>query len=503
MSAQASSVLPNALHSAQSVRALDQYLIEKRGVSASVLMKRAGRFAFDQLVLNWPQARRVVVLCGGGNNAGDGYVVAALAQARQFEVSLRWLTPPEQLKGAAAQASQYARQEGVSMAAFDPLEPLQADVVVDALLGTGLNTEVAGQFAAAIHWINQQSASILALDLPSGISADTGAVLGCAVQAHLTVTFVGLKLGLYTGAGRGCAGRVRFSDLGEDASAAGIEPVAERLNYDALMSALPVRAIDSYKNNFGHVAVVGGDDGFGGAAIIAARAALRAGSGMVSLVSRPLTAQLAISLQPELMALGVNAGVEAQEKLSLASALVVGPGLGQHAWGEQLFAQSLACAVPLCIDADALNLLAKRHDIRVPGAAVITPHPGEAARLLGISTRAVQADRAGAARALQTKTGATVVLKGAGTLVAYSDARGQQLRLVDAGNPGMASGGMGDLLAGIIGALLGQGLGAGDAAQLGALVHSMAADEVAEMDGQRGMLATDLLPVVRALLNGF
>ncbi|MDN3637279.1 NAD(P)H-hydrate dehydratase [Simiduia curdlanivorans] len=502
MSAKVHSTLPSALYSAQSVRQLDQYLIQEQGIPATVLMKRAGRFAFEQLLRQWPEAKRLVVLCGGGNNGGDGYIVAALAQAKNFEVTLRWLSDPATLTGAAAQAFQFAQQEGVTMSAFDEQEQLAADVIVDGLLGTGLNAEVRGQMATAIAWINAQPAQVLALDLPSGICADTGAVMGQAVSANVTATFVGLKFGLFTGAGRACAGAVCFSDLQGDLSDCQLATKARRLDYESLIAALPARGLDTHKHSFGHLAVVGGDEGMAGAALIAAQAGLRASAGMVSLISRPLTAQLALSRQPELMALGVDAGIEAQEKCRQATAFVVGPGLGQGAWGEQLLAQVLACAQPTCIDADGLNLLAKQASYGLPNNSVITPHPGEAARLLGLSSAQVQADRAAAALALVAKTDAVVVLKGAGSLVAFSDSEGPRLYLVDAGNPGMASAGMGDLLAGIIGALLAQGLSAPQAAMLGAQVHAMAGDQMAEADGQRGLLATDLLPAVRWLLNG-
>ena len=494
--------LPQQLYSAQSVRAMDQFLIQQQGLSAEVLMKRAGRFAFTQLQQAWPAARQMVVLCGAGNNAGDGYVVAALAHARNWNVNLRWLADPESLQGAARAAWQYAQQEGVDMSAFDANETLSAEVLVDALLGTGLSKPVVGAYAQAIQWLNRQPAPVVALDMPSGVHADTGTIMGTAVQAALTATFVGLKFGLFTGAGRGCAGRVVFSDLDGDVRAAKLPVQALRSDYSALMANLGARATDSHKGNFGHLAVVGGDLGLSGAALIAAEAGLRAGSGMVSLVSRPLTAQIALTRRPEIMALGVDAGIDAQTKLSTATALVVGPGLGQQAWGEQLLAQSLACDLPTCFDADALNLLAHQHQPKLPASCVLTPHPAEAARLLKVTVADVQADRASAARALVQQTGAVVVLKGAGSLVAFVRGDDIQIRLIDAGNPGMASGGMGDCLAGIIGALLAQGMPAAIAAELGALVHAMAGDQQAEADGQRGLLATDLLASVRWLLNG-
>lgn len=489
--------LPSCLFSAEAVRALDQYLINSQGIPGAVLMKRAGRFAFECLVQHWPEARKLHIVCGAGNNGGDGYVVAALAQTRGFEVSLRWLADPQTLSGDARKAADFAMQEGVSMAAFDPNETLAADVLVDGLLGTGLNKPVSENYAAAIGWLNRHAAPVLALDLPSGIHADTGAVQGAAVQAELTTTFVGLKLGLFTGAGRQAAGRVRFSDLDGDTAGCDVAPLAQRLELADALAKLPDRALDSHKMHYGHLAVVGGDNGLNGAAIIAAEAGLRAGAGMVSLVSRPLTAQIALTRRPELMALGVDAGIDAEAKLAQATALVVGPGLGQAAWGEQLLQQTLKRQLPTVLDADALNLLAGL-PAELPPASVLTPHPGEAGRLLGIDTAAVQADRPSAALALAKKYRCVAVLKGAGSLIATPEG---QLYLVDAGNPGMASGGMGDLLAGIVGALLAQGLSALDAACLGALAHALAGDEQATMEGERGLLATDLLASVRGILN--
>lgn len=489
--------LPEALYDADATRALDRYLIEKRGISGEQLMSRAGRFAFDCLKAHWPAARRLWVLCGAGNNGGDGYVLAALAADQGFTVRLRWLADPLLLKAEAKAAWQLAVQAGVAMDAFRAEELADADLLVDGLLGTGLSKPVGGAMAEAIGWLNRQAQPVLALDIPSGINGSTGAAMGPAVQADLTCSFVGLKLGLLTGAGRQAAGQLRFSALA-DSGASGVAPVAHRLALAPLLARLGRRPLDSHKNSFGHLAVLGGDTGLAGAALIAAEAALRAGAGMVSLISRPHSAQAALVRQPELMALGVDAGIEAEARLAAATALVIGPGLGQAAWGEQLLARALQRDVPRCLDADALNLLARKGLPSLGSQTVLTPHPGEAARLLGLSNAGVQADRPAAARALAARTGAVVILKGAGSLVAAPDG---QLWLVDAGNPGMASGGMGDALAGIVGALLAQGMSALDAACLAALVHALAGDAQVER-GQRGMLATDLLADVRTLLNG-
>jgi len=485
-----------ALYRAAQVRALDRRAIDDHGIPGYTLMQRAGAAAFAELRARWPAARRIAVACGGGNNGGDGYVVARLAREAGLDVTLLQLGDPQRLHGDAATAAAAWRAAGGAVAPFAAAGLAGAEVIVDALLGTGLERPVEGAWAEAIEALNAASAPLLALDLPSGLDADRGVPLGGAVHAAATVTFVGQKPGLYTGAGPDHAGAVRFARLDlPDAVYAGVEPAA-RLLGDADLAALPARRRRvSHKGDHGHVLVVGGDVGMCGAALLAGSAALRTGAGLVSLATRAAHAAALTAARPELMCHGVDRAADLLPLLRRADVVAIGPGLGRTRWGAQLLGAALDSGRPLVVDADALTLLAADPERREDW--VLTPHPGEAARLLGTTTAAVQADRLAAVAALQAAYGGAVVLKGAGSLVA--DGAGPPALCRD-GNPGMAAGGFGDLLTGVVAALRAQGLDAGAAARLGVLVHARAADLTAGA-GERGLLPSDCLAPLRRLVN--
>lgn len=485
-----------ALYTAAGVRALDQALIAD-GTPAIQLMKRAGRAAFQVLLERFGDPEQVTVYAGGGNNAGDGFVVAALAASRRLPVNVVLLSDPEKLAGAARQAFEYARQEGVVM--MPPGPAPTTGVIVDALLGTGIKGEVRPEYRAAIEQINRAGLPVLALDIPSGLDADTGAEQGLAVRAGLTVTFISKKRGLYTGRGPALAGEVIFAGLEAPASLYQQHPAEVTcLDYAQMCAWLSPRAADAHKGQFGHVMVIGGDTGRGGAALMAAEAAARAGAGLVSLATRPEHVAAMLARRPEVMACGVISGQELEPWLSGPSVLVVGPGLGQSPWSEQMLQQALATELPLVVDADALNLLAAGRLKAPRDNWILTPHPGEAARLLDCTSAEVQADRFAALARLQQICGGAVILKGAGSLVGGAE---MATNVIDAGNPGMATGGMGDVLSGLLGALLAQGLSPQRAANLGAAVHARAADLVAAERGQLALLATDLIPVMGELLG--
>ena len=489
-----------ALCTAAQTRELDRRAIVEHGIPGIALMKRAGTSAFQELRRRWPEARAITVFCGSGNNGGDGYIVAALARERGLSSRVIHLTDPGQLKGDAALAARFAQQAGVPMAPFTAAAALTGDVVVDALLGTGIARPVADTHAAAIAAVNDSGLPVLAIDIPSGLHADTGAELGIAVRAQVTVTFIARKLGLYTGRGPALAGAVVFERLDVPGDVYRDQPAAGLLDLSEQLGQLPPRARDAHKGHFGHVMVIGGDRGFGGAALMAAEAAARAGAGLVSVATRPEHSAAFLARRPELMVKGVPSGQELEPLLAGPSVLVVGPGLGRSPWSEQMLQQALNTGLPLVLDADALNLLAAGRHPRDAGRRwVLTPHPGEAARLLGCDNAAVQADRPDTCRRLAEQFGAAVLLKGAGTLIAGP---GGPLAVCPYGNPGMASGGMGDVLAGVIGALLAQGLEPAAAAGLGACVHGHAADIAVQRHGERGLLATDLPDLIREVLNG-
>lgn len=498
--------LPDMAYTADQVAELDRRA-SAAGLPGLQLMKRAGRAAFELLLTRFAKPGPIIVYCGGGNNGGDGYVVAGLAAQRRLEVRVVELAGPKKLSRDAASAREFALQEGVPMCAFKggdaPVERAIEGVVVDALLGTGARGEVRSAYAQAIQQINASGLPVLALDIPSGLHADTGTVLGTAVQATVTVTFIGLKQGLLTGSGPEQCGQLVFADLGVPAEIyRQVPPAVARLSSSQLIGRLPRRVRHAHKGHFGHVMVIGGDIGYGGAAIIAAQAAAYSGAGMVSLATRPEHVSAALSRCPELMVCGVTSGQELEPWLARPSVLVIGPGLGRSAWSEQMLQQAVGTGLPMIVDADALNILAQGRVAPSPVRDhwLLTPHPGEAARLLGCDTDEIEADRFTAVQTLRERWGGTALLKGAGTLI--SGGPGQSLGVVTAGNPGMASGGMGDLLSGLLGGLVAQGLTLSDAAQLGACVHAEAADLAAAGQGERGLLATDLLPFLPLLLEG-
>jgi len=457
-------------------------------------MQRAARATWRALVRQWPSANELTVLAGHGNNAGDGYLVAVLAKRAGWLVRILAVGDPQRLQGDAALAHAEAVSESVSIDAWKAQAQLSG-IVLDALLGTGLTGEVRAPYADAIAAINACGLPVAAVDIPSGLCADTGRVLGIAVQAELTVTFIGLKLGLFTGDAADVVGDLVFNDLHADPQLIEVAAIsARRLTAGNLPRPAP-RSPTSHKGKFGHVLLIGGDRGLGGAILLSAQSALRSGAGMVSVATRSEHVPAALARIPEAMVLGTSSANQLMELLQKVSVLVVGPGLGQVAWGRSLLSAAANAPLPQVWDADALNLLAEEH-VRLPKDCVITPHPGEAARLLGISTAQVQADRPAAAHALSKKYTAAVVLKGAGSLIASPDGR---LALCHQGHPAMAAAGLGDVLAGLVGALLAQGMQAFDAACLAVWLHANAGEQQGKFG--RGLAASDLIPAIRQLLE--
>jgi hydroxyethylthiazole kinase-like uncharacterized protein yjeF len=490
---QTTDTLPTALYSAAQVRDIDARLIAA-GTPGFELMQRAAHAAWRALRRRWPDEQRITVLAGRGNNAGDGYLIAALAQRAGRQVQVLAVGDPQQLQGDAAQAFAEAKEAGVTPVPWSADAKLHG-VLVDALLGTGITGEVREPYVSAISAMNESALPILAVDLPSGLCADTGRVLGQAVRADLTVSFIGLKVGLFTGEGPDRVGALAFDDLQADAAILDqVEPGIERL-CEANLPALAPRSLTAHKGSFGQVLVIGGDLGTGGAALLAAEASLRCGAGMVTLATRPEHVTAALVRRPEIMCSGVESTYALTALTQRADVLVIGPGLGQAPWGRSLLSLAPQCQVPQVWDADALNLLAAGA-VDLPAGCLLTPHPGEAARLLDTSVADVQADRPAAARMLAGRYGCTVLLKGAGSLIADRDGR---LALCDRGHPAMASAGLGDVLAGVAGALLAQGLVPFDAACLAVWLHAVAGENTGE--GGRGLAAADLIPAIRQLLE--
>ncbi len=496
------SPLPPALYRAAQVRELDRRAIQEFWIPSATLMARAGKAAFQALRHHWPKASRLTVVSGLGNNAGDGYVVARLALEAGLTVRVFQVGDASRLQGDALDAYNALLATGLSPAPFTMgcLDDGGDDVVVDALLGTGLRGEVRAPFRDAIVAVNHHDVPTLALDMPSGLCADTGNVLGVAIRAAVTVTFVGHKLGLFTGEGLEYTGQVEFADLEIPPEVyLPITPVARCLGLENLPQWLPRRPRTAHKGHFGHVVVIGGAPGYAGAVRLAAEAAARVGAGLVSLATHPSHAAHLAATRPEIMVHAVTNRDDLAALLARATVVVLGPGLSRDAWALPLWEAALAARLPTVVDADALNLLAEQNGERQDAAnhCIFTPHPGEAARLLRCSSAEIQADRHAALAALIKQYGGTWVLKGAGTLVGSA---GAITGLCPIANPGMASGGMGDVLAGLLGGLLAQGVPALEAAGLGVCLHAEAALRAA-LAGERGMLASDLMPHLRALVN--
>ncbi|TDR43298.1 NAD(P)H-hydrate epimerase [Tahibacter aquaticus] len=485
------------LYTTAQMRRIDACAVAALGLQSFELMQRAADAAFAVLLRRWPQARSVVVCCGSGKNGGDGYLLARLVRQSGRDVSVIALGTPADVDSQAAADAWRACGGMVHPFAGEHSLPL-ADVYVDALFGIGLNRPLEGGAALLVQTLNARRSPVLALDIPSGLSADTGARLGPCISATLTVSFIAWKRGQHTGAGLDACGECELADLALPDSVFEEEHAgAHLLDWNELRGRLPARSRDVHKGQFGHVLAIGGDHGTGGAIRLAGEAALRCGAGLVSVATQPEHLTALLAARPELMVQPIAGQQELEPLLQRAQVLALGPGLGTRSWGHALWHRALASAKPAVLDADALNLLA-RQPRKFSAPTVLTPHPAEAARLLASDSAHVQANRYAAAQALAERYHAVVVLKGAGSLIA---APAGSVAVCPWGNPGMASAGMGDVLTGVIAALLAQGLSAWDAACLGVAAHARAGDSAAEQ-GQRGLLAGDLLLPLRSVLAG-
>jgi len=488
------------------MREIDRIAIEDFGIPSLTLMDHAGRAVADAAAALAGQGGRFVVVCGGGNNGGDGYVAARLLRASGRDARVLALVPAERLSPDARAVREQADRAGVPVdeGVLAPIEAGVGDVVVDAIFGTGLARPPDGAFAEAIARINaarSAGARVVAVDVPSGLSADTGRPLGPCVRADRTVTFGFLKRGLVLHPGVSLAGEVTVADIGIPAEAARRVPAGcELLTEMEARLLVPPRPPEAHKGDAGRLLVIAGSPGKSGAAHLALTGALRGGAGLVTLAARPEVVALALAGRPEAMSVALPAGgalgrADLQPLLAAArdaDALAIGPGLPRGSETAELLRALLQRAgKPAVLDADALNAFADDvallAGIGVP--LVLTPHPGEMARLCGAKVADVQADRIGIAVAKARAWNATVVLKGARTVVADPDGAAA---IIPTGNPGLATGGTGDVLAGLCGALLASRLGPGAAARAAAWVHGRAGDLVAHRLGERGLVAGDL-----------
>ncbi|HDR2787221.1 TPA: bifunctional ADP-dependent NAD(P)H-hydrate dehydratase/NAD(P)H-hydrate epimerase [Enterobacter asburiae] len=486
--------IPHSIWDADALRRAEKEAADSLGLTLYELMQRAGEAAFTVSRTLYPQSTHWLILCGHGNNGGDGYVVARLAVAAGIRVTLLALESNKPLPEEASAAREAWLNAGGVIHASDIVWPDDIDVIIDGLLGTGLRSAPREGAAALIEQANAHSAPVVALDIPSGLIAQTGATPGAVIKACHTVTFIALKPGLLTGKARDVVGVLHHNALGLDNWLAGQETPIARFDASKLAQWLPPRRPTSHKGDHGRLVIIGGDYGTAGAIRMAGEAAVRSGAGLVRVLTRIENIAPIITARPELMVHELTPQT-LEETLEWADVVVIGPGLGQQAWGKQALQKTENFRKPMLWDADALNLLAinpdKRHN------RILTPHPGEAARLLNCSVAEIENDRLLSAQRLVKRYGGVAVLKGAGTVVACDNARG----IIDARNAGMASGGMGDVLSGIIGALLGQKLPLYDAACAGCVAHGAAADKLAAQYGTRGMLATDLFCTLRRVVN--
>ncbi|MEO7775127.1 MAG: NAD(P)H-hydrate dehydratase [Steroidobacteraceae bacterium] len=489
--------LPVALYTAAQVRALDAHAIAM-GVPGYTLMKRAGEAALRVLRTRWPMAHRVVIVCGGGNNGGDGYVLARFAQAAGLTAKVLAAVPTSRLQGDAAQAWQDFSTSGGRVVPFSSDALCSGEMVVDALLGTGTRLPLSDELRSIVALINRCDRPVFALDLPSGLDADSGAVSPEAVRAQATLTFVGMKTGLFLAEGPEHCGALHFDDLEVEAPEDEFPPRLQRMSEGEINLALPRRARNSHKGVYGRVLIIGGGAGMPGAVRLAGEAALRSGAGLVSIASAPENLAAVVGERPELIFHGLQDTAALVPLIDDADVIAIGPGLGRSTWAQQVLDLLLAhkpAATPLILDADALNLIAdtdlKRDDW------ILTPHPGEAARLLGIGTAQVQSARLDALDALIARRGGIIVLKGAGTLVGRKDTRAA---ICERGNPGMATAGMGDVLTGTIAGVLAQCRDPWAAARVGVLVHALAGDALART-GERGLLAGEVARELRNWVN--
>ncbi len=462
-----------------------------------ILMERAARYSFQILMNETPNS--LTVFCGSGNNAGDGYLLAKLAIKSGLNTTVLSVEPKDKLRGDAKKAMDAFEDAGGEIENWSTSIELTSDWIVDAIFGIGLNRDIESPHLEAIESINQSESRVLSIDIPSGLCGNTGQIFGSAVSANITTTYVGKKSGLYLSSGPNCVGTICFSDLDIDESFyVKHDPLIEITSEQEVSDLLSNRQQASHKGDHGHILFIGGNNGMEGAIRISSEASLRSGSGLVSVVSTSKSCEIINQFRPEVMCHDVSNQKDISSLMDKADIIGIGPGLGTDDWAVNLFNLALESDKHIVMDADALNILSSGP--RKRDNWTLTPHPGEAARLLGSSVSDIQKDRLGAISQLAEKYSANVLLKGKFSLIHHSI--NDRPYMITVGNPGMATAGMGDLLTGVICSLLGQ-FGTEDAAMItsiGAHVHSKAGD-LASHEGERGMIASDLLTHIRQLVN--
>lgn len=483
--------LISKVYTADECRELDRLAIEEHDIPGFTLMQRAGAFVFTTIQDRWPGIRSLLVVAGTGNNAGDGYVVATLARQAGIHTTVHQVGESKRLSGDALLA--WKQLEPRDVAILD--EFTSADLVVDSLLGTGARGTLSAEYEDSIEQINNSEAPVVAIDVPSGVDASSGGLLTeNPVNADLTCMFIGAKLGLFTGLGLRYRGDLVFTDLGVPAEVyQGVSGVP-LLDTTSKRPVLPPRDPLAHKNQLGHVVFVGGDHGMGGAVILAAEAALRAGAGLVTVLTRNEHVPAVLARLPEVMVVGVDESTDFSSYLARADVLAIGTGLGRGTWGTTILKTVLAHHPNSCVlDADALRIL-KEQRWQVPSGSMFTPHPGEAAFLSDVSTAEVQADRPRYATDLSHEYGCTVVLKGPGTLIA---SQGQLCSVSQFVNSSLATAGSGDVLTGIAAAAYAQCGSPIQAAETAVFLHGTAGARALRDNAGQSLIASDLIHAIR------
>jgi ADP-dependent NAD(P)H-hydrate dehydratase / NAD(P)H-hydrate epimerase len=499
------------LYNKSTIALLDQQMIKHYVPSAYDLMTRAAQSVLDVILQRFSGISSLVIFCGQGNNAGDGYVLARLASLKKVKITVISLVDIEALSGDALSA--YNDWLKVGKVLFYESDQRIAekcisasDMIVDAILGTGLNRSLNASWNHIINRINQHQSTIpvVSIDIPSGLDADTGKLWGETIAADLTITFIGKKLGMYTGQARNYCGEIIFKSLAvPDNLYHQYSSSASLLSWHQLEKKIIPRLKSSHKGDYGKLLIIGGNISMPGAVMLAGQAALRSGTGIVKILTHSENILAIQANHPELMVHGISGRnfdkVYLSSLLNWADAIAIGPGIGTDSWAAELLDRTLNYLIdepekPLVLDADALNLLATNGNLKHTNS-VITPHPGEAARLLDTAIEQIEFDRYASIKKIQQNYAATVVLKGAGSLIA--DQSG--ISVCPYGNAGMATAGMGDCLTGILSALLAQGYSNSLAAKIAVCLHARAADLAAEK-GETGMISSDILPFIRDLL---
>lgn len=506
------SALPHHVFTTQEIRLIEQDHAQNHNGHCYDLMEKAGRSVFEELLKVNMHLKMVYVLTGKGNNGGDGYIVAAYLLKHRIPFRIFAIGVPRGDSEAYTAYSYFCKIGGkVEYELPDLIAEANSgnspDLVIDALLGTGLDSEPRDPYGQWINFINSTKAYVISVDVPSGVNADTGKVYTDSVIANKSVCMIGLKPGLLTGDAVDYVGDIIVRHLGIDVNSYhgrfnplemdGVSCLPIFLaNYEDILVDLPVRPLSAHKGDSGRLLIIGGAKGFGGAISICGQAAMRAGAGLIKVATHPHNVPAINASYPELMTVDFEDLESVKEAIKWTDVIAIGPGLGVNDHSSQLLDLVLSSDKPAVVDADALNIMANE-GMSFSKRVILTPHPGEAARLLNCTVDKINSDRYHAAYELQQKCGGIVLLKGAGTICCD----GKYITVIKEGSPAMASGGMGDLLTGIIASLKAQGLTLHQATIAGACVHGRAGFLSGENCGIIGTLARDLLPYVRYLVN--